>query len=167
MSAPQQPATDTVSVNYTDRETRAVAIHEAGHAAAAHVYRPSIESSRAGSLFGRNGADVVVLFHSTTHTVADPDYRQAVAGYLAALPASAVTSATSYWTSGQPNLVSADRHSTYAVLQLAGGSDQGRENTYKAIKADFPAVAGPPAGQRMAPRHACRVAWARAAPLLS
>jgi cell division protease FtsH len=35
-----------VSVNYTERETRAVAIHEAGHAAAAHVYRPSIESSR-------------------------------------------------------------------------------------------------------------------------
>ena len=105
----------------------------------------NVESSLAGSLFGRNGADVVVLFHSATRTVADPDYRQAVAGYLAALPASAVTSATSYWTSGQPNLVSTDRHSTYAVLQLAGGSDQGRENTYKAIKADFPAVAGPPA----------------------
>jgi RND superfamily putative drug exporter len=105
----------------------------------------NVESSLAGSLFGRNGADVVVLFHSATRTVADPDYRQAVAGYLAALPASAVTSATSYWTSGQPNLVSTDRHSTYAVLQLAGGSDQGRENTYKAIKADFPAVAGAPA----------------------
>ena len=105
----------------------------------------NVESSLAGSLFGRNGADVVVLFHSATRTVADPDYRQAVAGYLAALPASAVTSATSYWTSGQPNLVSTDRHSTYAVLQLAGGSDQGRENTYKAIQADFPAVAGTPA----------------------
>ncbi len=35
-----------VSVTYTDSETRAVAIHEAGHAAAAHVYRPQIESSR-------------------------------------------------------------------------------------------------------------------------
>jgi ATP-dependent Zn protease len=35
-----------VSVKYTEGETRAVAIHEAGHAAAAHVYRPSIESSR-------------------------------------------------------------------------------------------------------------------------
>ena len=35
-----------VSVNYTDYETRAVAIHEAGHAACAHVYRPQIESSR-------------------------------------------------------------------------------------------------------------------------
>jgi len=35
-----------ISVSYTDEETRAVAIHEAGHAAAAHVYRPEIESSR-------------------------------------------------------------------------------------------------------------------------
>jgi ATP-dependent Zn protease len=29
-----------------EHETRAVAIHEAGHAAAAHVYRPDLESSR-------------------------------------------------------------------------------------------------------------------------
>ncbi len=104
----------------------------------------NVESSLAGSLFGRNGADVVVLFHSASRTVADPVYRQAVAGYLAGLPASEVTGAASYWTSGQPNLVSADRHSTYAVLQLAGGSDQARENTYKAIKGEFPAVAGQP-----------------------
>jgi RND superfamily putative drug exporter len=102
------------------------------------------ESSLAGSLFGRNGADVVVLFHSASRTVADPVYQQAVAGYLAGLPAVEVTGAASYWTSGQPNLVSADRHSTYAVLQLAGGSDQARENTYKAIKGEFPAAAGQP-----------------------
>jgi cell division protease FtsH len=35
-----------VDVQYTEHETRAVAIHEAGHAAAAHVYRPEVESSR-------------------------------------------------------------------------------------------------------------------------
>ena len=35
-----------VGVQYTAQETRAVAIHEAGHAAAAHAYRPEIESSR-------------------------------------------------------------------------------------------------------------------------
>jgi cell division protease FtsH len=35
-----------VNVNYVEHETRAVAIHEAGHAAAAHVYRPQVESSR-------------------------------------------------------------------------------------------------------------------------
>jgi len=35
-----------VDVQYTSRETRATAIHEAGHAAAAHIYRPEVESSR-------------------------------------------------------------------------------------------------------------------------
>jgi ATP-dependent Zn protease len=35
-----------VNIQYTEAETRAVAIHEAGHAAAAHAYRPEVESSR-------------------------------------------------------------------------------------------------------------------------
>jgi ATP-dependent Zn protease len=35
-----------IDVKYTDADARAVAIHEAGHAAAAHVYRPDLESSR-------------------------------------------------------------------------------------------------------------------------
>ncbi len=104
----------------------------------------NVESNLAASLFGRNGADVVVLFHSTADTVADPAYRQAVTAYLAALPARPVNKSATYWTSGQPDLVSADKHSTYAVLQLAGGTDQAREDTYKAIKADFPATVGPP-----------------------
>jgi ATP-dependent Zn protease len=35
-----------INIKYVPHETRAVAIHEAGHAAAAHVYRPEVESSR-------------------------------------------------------------------------------------------------------------------------
>jgi ATP-dependent Zn protease len=35
-----------ISVRYTHGEARATAIHEAGHAVAAHVYRPQVESSR-------------------------------------------------------------------------------------------------------------------------
>jgi ATP-dependent Zn protease len=35
-----------IGVRYVEHETRATAIHEAGHAAAAHVYRPDLESSR-------------------------------------------------------------------------------------------------------------------------
>jgi cell division protease FtsH len=35
-----------IGIRYVEHETRAVAIHEAGHAAAAHVYRPELESSR-------------------------------------------------------------------------------------------------------------------------
>jgi ATP-dependent Zn protease len=35
-----------IGIQYIEEETRAVAIHEAGHAASAHVYRPQLESSR-------------------------------------------------------------------------------------------------------------------------
>ncbi len=35
-----------INVNYNETDARAVAIHEAGHAAAAHVYVPEVESSR-------------------------------------------------------------------------------------------------------------------------
>jgi ATP-dependent Zn protease len=35
-----------VNVTYPDHELRAVAIHEAGHAVTAHIYRPDLESSR-------------------------------------------------------------------------------------------------------------------------
>jgi ATP-dependent Zn protease len=35
-----------INVTYHEEDARAVAIHEAGHAAAAHVYRPDLESSR-------------------------------------------------------------------------------------------------------------------------
>jgi ATP-dependent Zn protease len=35
-----------VDVQYVEHEQRAVAIHEAGHATTAHVYRPEVESSR-------------------------------------------------------------------------------------------------------------------------
>ena len=104
----------------------------------------SAESALAASEFGRDGADVVVLFRAAAHTVSDPAYRQAVTSYLAGLPAGQVTRSVTYWTSGQQDLVSADRHSTYAVLQLAGASDQARVDTYKAIKDDFPGRAGPP-----------------------
>jgi len=35
-----------IGVRYVEHETRAVAIHEAGHATTAHMYRPDLESSR-------------------------------------------------------------------------------------------------------------------------
>jgi cell division protease FtsH len=42
----QIEAGTAVGVRYVEHETRAVAIHEAGHATTAHVYRPDLESSR-------------------------------------------------------------------------------------------------------------------------
>jgi trehalose monomycolate/heme transporter len=106
------------------------------------------ESNLAASVFGRDDADVVVLYHSAAMTVNDPAYRQAVTTALATLPRADVTRATTYWSTGQnlpggtdqpTAMVSADRHSTYATLQLAGADDQARQDTYKAIEGDLAA----------------------------
>ena len=97
------------------------------------------ESNLAASVFGRDDADAVVLYHSAAMTVNDPAYRQAVTTALAALPRADVTRAMTYWSTGQSAMVSADRHSTYATLQLAGADDQARQDTYKTIEGDLAA----------------------------
>jgi RND superfamily putative drug exporter len=92
---------------------------------------PGAASQRAEQLaadrLGRDTADVVVLYRSATRTVDDPLYQQAVTSTLTALPAGVVDRATTYWDSRAARLVSTDRKSTYAVLQLAGDSDQRRD----------------------------------------
>src|SRR5215467_2728678 len=95
------------------------------------------EANLASQVFGRNDADVVVLYRSTTMTVSDPAYRQAVTSGLSSLPRADVAKVTTYWSSGAPSLVSAGRHSTYAVLQLTGAGDAARHRTYDAIKNDL------------------------------
>jgi trehalose monomycolate/heme transporter len=104
---------------------------------------PSSQSQRASNLaesaFGRNDADVVVLYRSPTMTVADPAYRAAVTRSLAALPHGRVTAAQTYWSTGSARFVSTNRHETYAVLQLAGSSDDARTTSYDAIKDDLSA----------------------------
>ena len=89
---------------------------------------PGSQSARAAAVaaadLGRDDADVVVLYRSADRTVDDPAYRQAVTGTLAALPADAVARAVSWFGTGAPGLVSADRHATYAVLTLRGDEQQ-------------------------------------------
>ena len=104
---------------------------------------PNSESQQASNLaaraLGRNDADVVVLYRSRTMTVSDPAYRAAVTRSLAALPRGRVTAANTYWSAGSAGFVSANRHETYAVLQLAGSSDGARTTSYDAIKGDLAA----------------------------
>jgi RND superfamily putative drug exporter len=95
------------------------------------------EANRADQVFGRNDADVVVLYHSAAMTVGDPAYRQAVTAALSGLPRGDVAKVTTYWSSGSPSLVSTDRHSTYAVLQLTGADDAARHQAYDAIRTDL------------------------------
>jgi len=95
------------------------------------------EANQADQVFGRNDADVVVLYRSASMTVGDPGYRQAVTAALSGLPRADVTRVTTYWSTGSPSLVSADRHATYAVLQLTGADDAARHTTYDAIKTEL------------------------------
>ena len=95
------------------------------------------EASQASQVFGRNDADVVVLYRSATMTVGDPGYRQAVTAALDGLPRADVARVSTYWSTGSPRLVSTDRHATYAVLQLTGADDAARHQTYDAIKAEL------------------------------
>ena len=85
------------------------------------------EANQAAQAFGRNDADVVVLYRSATMTVSDPGYRQAVTAALSGLPRADIAArVTTYWSTGSPSLVSTDRHATYAVLQLTGSPRPGR-----------------------------------------
>ncbi|MBV9382393.1 MAG: MMPL family transporter [Streptosporangiaceae bacterium] len=99
-------------------------------------------ANAADQAFGRDEADVVVLYRSAAMTVADPRYRQAVTTALQGLPRADVAKAETYWSTGNRNLVSADRHSTYAVLQLRGADDAARRKSYNAIKAELAAPPG-------------------------
>src|ERR1700735_4817895 len=95
------------------------------------------ETSQDAQAFGPNDADVVVLYRSTTMTVANPAYRQAVTAALSGLPEADVAGLTTYWSSGSPRLVSTDPHPTYAGLQLTGADDAARHTSYDAIKSEL------------------------------
>jgi trehalose monomycolate/heme transporter len=92
------------------------------------------ESDLAARAFGRDAADVVVLYSSPRLTVHDAAFRTAVARTLAALPAREVRSAATYWSTGSPQFAGSGGHATYAVLELAGGTDSARTTNYQAIE---------------------------------
>ena len=83
---------------------------------------------------GRDGADVIVLYRSDTATVDSPAYRDAVGAALAKLPKDKVLRTNTFWSTRSPALVSQDKHSTYAALTLAGGTDDERLETFHQIE---------------------------------
>jgi uncharacterized membrane protein YdfJ with MMPL/SSD domain len=97
------------------------------------------EANLATQAFGRDAGDVVVLYSSKTLTTADPAFRSAVTGTLAALPRTKVESDASYWSTGSRQFVSASGHQTYAVIELAGSGDTARQASYDAIKTQLAA----------------------------
>jgi trehalose monomycolate/heme transporter len=89
----------------------------------------------AASAFGRDAGDVVVLYSSPTLTArSSPAFRQAVTQTLARLPKSDVESFATYWSTGSPQFISTSGRETYAVLEMAGRTDDARQQSYDAIK---------------------------------
>ncbi|GAA1255715.1 MMPL family transporter [Pseudonocardia aurantiaca] len=84
---------------------------------------PYSESAQANEILagplGRSATDVVVMFTSPDRTVDDPAFEAAVTEAAARIPESSYTRLDTYWSTGSPDLVSADRQSTYIGLQLA------------------------------------------------
>ncbi|MGY1606333.1 MULTISPECIES: MMPL family transporter [unclassified Geodermatophilus] len=103
---------------------------------------PASESARAAELavreLGRDSPDVVVLYRSDDLVVDDPAYREAVTASLAGLPGGVVERTTTWFDTGAEPLVSEDRRSTYAVLQLAGDADE-RIDAVEVVEAELSA----------------------------
>lgn len=102
---------------------------------------PGSESYRATERIeqtvGRQGADVIALYTSENRTVDDPAVRSAVERTLSALPAGAVTRASTYWNVPSPAnsaFMSADRQATYVAIQLAGETVTDRMQTFRDIE---------------------------------
>jgi trehalose monomycolate/heme transporter len=109
-----------------------------GSLAGAGFEDPHSDSARAAHLatrvFGRHNADVVVLYSSPTLTVDDAAFQTAVQRTLGSLPKRYVAKMTSYWDSKAAELVSADRHATYAVLELTGADGDARQDALAKIE---------------------------------
>jgi RND superfamily putative drug exporter len=105
---------------------------------------PHSESARTAAAvaarLGDQNPDVVVLYSDPAAAVTDPVFRNAVTGRIATLRAlPQVAGVLSYYDTGAPGLVSADRHATYAVVRLRALDDSGKRTDYDAIKRDLPA----------------------------
>ncbi|GGN22061.1 MMPL family transporter [Streptomyces fuscichromogenes] len=96
-------------------------------------------AARAEATLGRTGNDAVVLYTSRSTTVDDPAFRRAVTETVQALPRAVVTRTVTYWSTGNPALVSHDRHATYAVLTLAGDDEAQRGQALDEIEHELAA----------------------------
>jgi uncharacterized membrane protein YdfJ with MMPL/SSD domain len=98
----------------------------------------SQQSARlAARAFGRDAGDMVVLYQSPAANVRSPGVRAAITRAVAALPPGKVVSAQTYWSAHSPRFVSASGRETYAVLELAGGTDAAKVKSFDAIKNDL------------------------------
>ena len=101
---------------------------------------PRSESSKAASIieseFGAVAADAVILYSAPAGsglTVDDPAFRKSVEAVVVGLPKDDVASVASFWSTGSPAFVSADRTSTYIAVGLTGADFAAREEGMEAV----------------------------------
>lgn len=96
---------------------------------------PNSESAQANAILagtlGRNATDVVVMITSADRTVDDPAFEAAVAEAARRVPAASVTRLDTYWNTGSPDFVSADRRSTYIGMQLTAPTEEANVVLYQ------------------------------------
>ncbi|WP_449062089.1 MMPL family transporter [Planomonospora algeriensis] len=98
---------------------------------------PGAESTSAArwsrEWFGGSSPDVVVLYTNPEVEARDERFREDVEKALEALPAGHVAEVSTYWKTEAKELVSADGHSTYALVTLKG-EEQARQRAYEAVE---------------------------------
>jgi uncharacterized membrane protein YdfJ with MMPL/SSD domain len=99
---------------------------------------PNSESAQAAERiegsFGRQDADVAIVYASDTLTVDDPAFRTEVEQTLAGVPALDLSQVTTVWTEGgSPALVSEDGRQTLVLLQLAADDEESRQDMYEGM----------------------------------
>jgi RND superfamily putative drug exporter len=101
---------------------------------------PHGESAQANALLegplGAHAPDVVVLYDGTGSglTVDDAAYRAGVEAVAARIPAGSRTAVETFWSTGSPDFVSADRHKTYLALQLVERDEVRATEVYAALQ---------------------------------
>jgi uncharacterized membrane protein YdfJ with MMPL/SSD domain len=100
---------------------------------------PASESTKARERIiaelGNQDVDVLVLYASDTATVDQPAFRDPVTTTLTALRGlPEVASVSSWYDTQAPNLVSADRHATYAVVQLRAVEPDDKTAAYEEVE---------------------------------
>jgi RND superfamily putative drug exporter len=80
----------------------------------------SKELAHEQAVFGNQNVDVIALYRSKTLTVDDPAFRQQVEQTLTGIPKGTTTSVVTAWDTGDPAMVSTDKHAVQVFVSLAG-----------------------------------------------
>jgi len=94
---------------------------------------PASESQRINQRvladFGPQSQDIVALYSSSTATVTDPQFAEAVrAAEARARGLAGIAAITSYYDTQSPSFVSTDKHETYIAVRLAAHTSDGKAN---------------------------------------